>query len=245
MLTASWSTPRRLSVHGRLFARQQWPVLSPHLTLTTLGPGGAYELHLDPSPISFSGQAIGQVLGRIPGALYWALSPLDNLTFTHRVLTSAAAPDVHDAFHEDLLEEAGELNGLQKDLMSDRVYRQALIRLGLPVLQRNTYATQARPVARVALCRVPEEVRALVERLHAACEAASAHAGEPCLSYAGVLVTHPEDRLQGLMHELTAAQELQHVLDDEEVRSFGARQRAGKRVWALLDDLEALCRRFR
>jgi len=202
-------------------------------------------LHLDPFPTEFSGETIGQVLGRVPGALYWALAPLDDLTFTHRVLTSAAAPDVHEAFHEDLLEEAGEIHGLQKDLMSDRAYRQALIRLGLPVLQRNTYAPKARPFAQVALHRVPGEIRALVERLHAACEGARAHPGEPCLSYAGVLVTHPGDRLQGLMHELAATQELRHVLDDEEARSFGARQRAGKRVWALLDDLEALCRRFR
>lgn len=101
-----------------------------HVRFTALAP------HMSANMLDF--RASTPTLRRA-GMLGPLLHGVSRLTGLGKILTSARGPELHAMYHDDLLDDAADGLGIQKDLMTDEAYRQELDRFGLPVLWDHTY----------------------------------------------------------------------------------------------------------
>lgn len=171
------------------------------------------------------------------------LTELESVTPTHRLLTSGVAEEMHELYHEDLQDDIAAAAGIERDLLSDAEYREALKALSLPVLEPGMYdptVTRPEPWPTRKPLGCPEW---LWEGALAVVRAARA----------ATLPQHPRgfqfffprylrtanDRLPELHDELT--QEGGDVTTPEDMRQLVRYATRGQRVWTALEALEATC----
>lgn len=180
---------------------------------------------------------------RACGLLTALLHELERVTPTGRVLTSLSAPDLHEVYHDSLLDDAAEHHGLDRDLMDDEAYEQALFDLGLPVLRGDTYdptlhgfdQSRTWPARRPPQCPAWLWAGADVAVQYARA-ASPREVGHDCpLLFPRLLLTC-DDRLPHLFDELRHCG-ADHV-PTRTVRRLMHLQRAADDAWSALHDLE-------
>lgn len=171
------------------------------------------------------------------------LTELECVTPTHRLLTSGIAEEMHELYHDDLQEDIANAAGIERDLLSDAEYREALKALSLPVLEPGMYdPTVTRPEPWPTR-RPPGCPEGLWQGALAVVRAARA----------ATLPQHPsgfqfffprylrtaDDRLPELHDELT--QGGGDVTTPEDMRQLVRYAARGQRVWTALEALEHHC----
>lgn len=202
------------------------------------------EIELDPSvdrALDFF--AAAQAL-RDTHLLSALLTELESVTPTHRLLTSGVAEELHELYHDDLQEDIGHAAGIDRDLLSDEEYREALKALHLPVLEPGMYdPTVTRPepwpTQRPAGC--PDWLwNAAQATVKAARAATLPEFPSGFQFFFPRYLRTADDRLPALHDDLMQGGG-SDVTTPDELRQLTRYAARGRRVWTLLEDLEATC----